>query len=406
MPDRLLLIAARTAVRFVPRMNIDRDVLYPPTGVCASTVDWVLSSNNRSGSDFRPVDVSYDANYALPKTVHRQVRRQFSIDETYCCPSTFVARIPGGRVLGEGLVITPDDQLLDDISIDFGAPMELKLARVRRKWAWRPLTDIKGTVAVLSTGGAMLYYHWLFQLLPRFELLKRSGIDLNSIDYFLVNGNKAPFQQESLDALGIDRHKIIESSKVHYLRAGTLLVPSVPLAAGCYPPWMREFLRSTFLQDADSEIRGATRRLYISRGSAGYRRVLNETDVVRLLDRYGFKEAKFEAMSVRQQASAMASCEVIVAPHGGGLSNLVFCRPGTKVIEIFSPELVAGYFWKISAQLGLDYYYLLGKGSPSSSDADYAQSWNAHTDIEVDLERLKETLALADVHQIENARAS
>ena len=75
------------------------------------------------------------------------------------------------------------------------------------------------------------------------------------------------------------------------------------------------------------------------------------------------------------------------------------------MIEIYSPELVAGYFWKISAMLGLDYYYLLGNGPPSSSDMDYRQSWDAHTDIEVDLDRLRETLALANVHPIRDDRA-
>jgi capsular polysaccharide biosynthesis protein len=245
--------------------------------------------------------------------------------------------------------------------------------------------------------GAMLYFHWLFQLLPRFELIKRSGIELGSIDYFLVNSSRLPFQQESLRALGIASHKILESSKVPHLRASTLLVPSVPLSGGCYAPWMREFLRSTFLPNIDGERKTCTRRLYISRGSAGYRRVLNEADVVDLLEQFGFEDTKFESMSLREQAAAMASSEVVVAPHGGGLSNLIFCRPATKVIEIFSPELVAGYFWKISAQLGLDYYYLLGKGPASSDDTDYAQRWDAHTDIEVDLDRLRETLALANI---------
>jgi Glycosyltransferase 61 len=405
LPDRLKLIAARAAVRLVPGINIDRDVLYPPTAICASTAEWVLSNGKTTSGDFRSVDVGYTANHPLPKTVQQTVRRQFLMDEAYSCPSTFVARIPGGRVLGDGLVITPDNEILDDISIDFGKPLEAKLANVGREWTWRPLTEIEGTVAVLSTTGAMLYFHWLFQLLPRFELIRRSGIDLNSIDYFLVNSNKSRFQRESLETLGIDSRRIIESSAVPYLRASTLVVPSVPLWGGCYASWMREFLRSTFLVDADVEIGTANRRLYISRGSAGYRRVLNETDVIRLLDEFGFEEAKFEEMSIRQQAATIASCEVIVAPHGGGLSNLIFCRPATKVIEIFSPQLVAGYFWKISALLGLDYYYLLGKGSPSSGDVDYPQSWDARADIEVDLDRLRETLALANVHPIKAERA-
>ena len=93
----------------------------------------------------------------------------------------------------------------------------------------------------------------------------------------------------------------------------------------------------------------------------------------------------------------MASCEVVVAPHGGGLSNLVFCSPGTKVIEIFSPELVAGFFWKLSNQLGLEYYYLLGKGDPATRNSDYEQSWEALTDIEIELDMLKRTLELANI---------
>ncbi len=96
-----------------------------------------------------------------------------------------------------------------------------------------------------------------------------------------------------------------------------------------------------------------------------------------------------------EQAELMASCEAVVAPHGGGLSNLVFCRPGTKVIEIFSPELVAGYFWKLCNQLNLDYYYILGQGLPETQDEDYQQTWNPRADIVVDLSSLRETLEMS-----------
>jgi capsular polysaccharide biosynthesis protein len=403
MPDRLVLIFARAAARFLPRLDIVRDSLYPPASLCSSTAEWVLR-NKSTGADFRQIDVNYTAFQLPPKTIHQHVRQQLVMDQAYLCPETFVATIPNGRVVDEGLIITPDDQLLGDLSVDF-RDSKAKLENVRREWVWRTLMNVDGTVAVLSTAGAMLYYHWLFQLLPRFELIRRSGIDLNAIDYFVVNSSKAKFQRESLKALGIDHCKIVESSVVRSLRARSLVVPSVPLSGGCFAPWMREFLRSTFLQGAENEMRMGTRRLYISRRSAGYRRVLNETDVIRLLGQFGFEEVKFEAMSIQQQAAAMASSECIVAPHGGGLSNLVFCRPTTKVIEIFSPELVAGYFWKLSSQLGLDYYYLLGKGPPAVSDANYAQSWNAHVDIEVDLDCLRDTLALANVHPIGRERA-
>jgi capsular polysaccharide biosynthesis protein len=93
----------------------------------------------------------------------------------------------------------------------------------------------------------------------------------------------------------------------------------------------------------------------------------------------------------------MAESIVIVAPHGGGLSNLVFCSPGTKVIEIFSPELVAGYYWQICIQLDLSYYYIIGDGGPNTLNTDYPQTWDARADIKVDLEILEKTLKMANV---------
>jgi capsular polysaccharide biosynthesis protein len=160
---------------------------------------------------------------------------------------------------------------------------------------------------------------------------------------------------------------------------------------------MTDFLRDMCLPKM-RDIRPFARRIYVSRARAGYRRILNESDIVEFLGRRGFENMTLEGLSVQEQAAVMASCEVIVAPHGGGLSNIVFCSPGTKIIEIFSPELVARYFWRLSNQMKLDYYYLLGNGPVGSLEPDYPQSWDAEADIEVNLGLLESTLKLAGVH--------
>ena len=343
------------------------------------------------------VDATYTALNKKPRTIYRHIRRTLLTDQEYACPLTFVAFVPRGRVLSEGMVITPDNQLLDDVSVDFRDPASSKLAHISREWSGQRITAVDGTVAVLATAGGNLYYHWLFQLLPRLELIRRAGIDLGTIDHFLVNPVRTSYQRESLEALAIDDRRIIDSSTAPYLKARNLIVPSVPLSGGCFAPWMCEFLRRTFLTDSDRLSKSSGRRVYILRGNAGYRRVLNETEVVQFLSRLGFEAMQFETMTVREQAAAIASSDVVVAPHGGGLSNLVFSAPGTKVIEIFSPELVAAYYWKLSNQLGLDYYYMLGKGPSAAVDPDYAQAWDARADIEVDLKSLENTLALAGV---------
>ena len=236
----------------------------------------------------------------------------------------------------------------------------------------------------------------MFQLLPRFELIRLAGFNIDEIDYFLVNGLQSKFQIETLQILGLGPERLIQSSNVPYLQARRLIAPSVPLAHGCYRPWMVQFLRRSFLGDTDI---APHRRVYISRCAAGYRSVLNEPSVTKLLCSRGFEILSLETLSVRQQAALMAECSVIVAPHGGGLSNLVFCSPGTKVIEIFSPELVAGYFWQICNQLDLSYYYIIGDGGPNTLNSDYPQTWDARADIKVDLTILEKTLKMAHVSQ-------
>ena len=397
MPHRVNLFAVRIAVRIFPLIAIERHRLYPPARYCSTTAEWISTAGNDINASITRVDAASIVSNPLPKTIHKGVRQQFLTDETYAYPETFVATIPRGRVLKRGLVITPDGQLLQDVSTYFPDPPETLASSISVEWKFEKLTPIEGRVAVLTTDGANLYYHWLFQLLPRFELIRRAGIETSRIDYFVVNSQKSRFQRETLALLGIDHAKIIASDQVPYLTARELVVPSVPLGGGCFRPWMTDFLRASFLSMNHKKIRSSGRRLYISRAKAGYRRVLNEPDVVELLRRRGFETAAFETLSVSQQAAAMASCDAVVAPHGGGLSNIVFCSPGTKVIEIFSPELVAGYFWKLSNQMNLDYYYLLGKGAPATLQVDYPQSWNAGTDIEVDLEMLEKTLTLANI---------
>jgi capsular polysaccharide biosynthesis protein len=397
LPYQIELLTVRTAARLFPFISINRDRLYPPRVICESTPEWTSNFGGQFEASINHVDSACTVPMLLPKTVHKQIRRQFLMDQAYAYPETFVARLPGGRVTNRGFVITPDGQFLKDVSVYFHGPNKTTSAALSSDWGLMPLTDVDGKVAVLATEAANLYYHWLFQLLPRHELIRLAGISLAEIDYFYVNSQSSRFQRETLSSLGIEPSRIIDAEKVPYLRARELVVPSVPLGAGCFRPWMIDFLRNAFLSKNSHIVGFSGRRLYISRGQAAYRRVVNEDNVVSFLTQRGFEVAKMETMSVSEQANVMASCEVVVAPHGGGMSNLVFCSPRTKIVEIYSPELVATYFWKLSNQLNLDYYYLLGKGSSTTLDTDYPQSWDARADIEVDLDLLQQTLMLAGI---------
>jgi capsular polysaccharide biosynthesis protein len=62
-----------------------------------------------------------------------------------------------------------------------------------------------------------------------------------------------------------------------------------------------------------------------------------------------------EEMTWSDQIVAFCSAREIVAPHGAGLANLVFCERGTRVVELFNSEYVNPCFWRLAAVRGLDY---------------------------------------------------
>ena len=66
----------------------------------------------------------------------------------------------------------------------------------------RILRNLNGSVLSLLTGGAgnNNYWHWLFDVLPRFGLCSQL-INLEKIDFFLLPSLLKKYQGESLDCL-------------------------------------------------------------------------------------------------------------------------------------------------------------------------------------------------------------
>jgi capsular polysaccharide biosynthesis protein len=219
---------------------------------------------------------------------------------------------------------------------------------------------IDGSVAFLSArwgGGA--YFHWMFDVITRFELIQRSGL-IDSVDKFVVNAGDYTYQKETLNTLGIPKDKILESGCSFHITVDNLIVPSISEDGSGTSKWKCEYLKQSFLNPKIPLKTDYSERIYISRQQASYRRIVNEEEVVNYLQKFGFRSVKLETMSVAEQAACLAAAKVVVAPHGAGLTNLVFCTPGTKVIEIFSPIYVPSCYWTISNLCGLEHYYLLG----------------------------------------------
>ena len=63
---------------------------------------------------------------------------------------------------------------------------------------------------------------------------------------------------------------------------------------------------------------------------------------------------KLSELSFNEQIKIFNEAKIIIGSHGAGLTNLIFCEPSTKVIEIGNPNFDCDVFKNISKNKILD----------------------------------------------------
>ena len=279
-------------------------------------------------------------------------------------PKTFLIKIPNGRVYSQnGYVIVAKKYLIKEMlwpESSFRKPKEplhLKdLPKVKR---------LKGRVVVLTQEGHNNYYYWITKILPKLDLLKSIQYDWLYLPRLIHL-----FQRETLDLMGIDPAKIIEADRDTYIEADMLIAPSFGSKSVYTPRWAIEYLQKTLMVPAATGP-GFSKKVFVSRQKAAYRRVLNEDDVFALFQPLGFKRYNLEDLKFVEQVRLFQNAEVVVSFNSAGLTNLIFSKPGTHVIEIFQ-EHEENYFCYLSQTLHLKYDCL--KTTPLKKNSGYTNT--------------------------------
>ena len=345
----------------------------PPIQFDQSTEDW-LKSNPSTPDNYQQIYPETIVNLKPPKSLDNSIHFSFRFGQQIELPTAFVLKIPQGRFWlssdqTQSAILTQEQHFLGDLSPEFPLlspghpdknPSQHSILSINKL---PPIHFINGTVAILAGLSNSVYFHWMLDVLPRIELLKKSSINWHEIDYFIVD-NRLSFQKETLEKLQIPQNKQININEFHHLQAQDLIVPSFPGCAAWMAPWTCDFLKQHFLHPDAVANSPNIKRIYITRNAAKSRRILNEDELLRVLQPWGFHSIKLESMSVIEQAALFSQAEIIIAPHGSGLTNLIFCQPNTKVIELFSPNYVYHCYWWISNLVELDYYYYIGETFP------------------------------------------
>jgi capsular polysaccharide biosynthesis protein len=212
------------------------------------------------------------------------------------------------------------------------------------------LRNLNGSVLSLLTGGAgnNNYWHWLFDVLPRFGLCSKST-NLNKIDYFLLPSLLKQFQKETLDSLNIPEYKRISSEKFRHIQAKELIMTDHPVMLSGnatkdilnIPGWISLWLRNTFLNQTIIDNKKTKNKIYIDRNDTNsnllpQRIIINEEEIKKYLLDKNFTIVKLHETKFINQINLFYDAECVIGLHGGGFGNIVFCKPGTKIIELKS----------------------------------------------------------------------
>jgi capsular polysaccharide biosynthesis protein len=378
-------------LRFLPGSS---ESFGPPRGITPTAEGW-LRAHPDSGrwislGEARPV------RRRLPLHADPEIRRLFEHMGNGTIKRRGVADLRQARFWGNayGCTLSADDRILHDLSptfadFDRAAPDP---ARHEGLFQFRlpPVRRFKGTLAAINTYGHENFHHWLLDTVPAFGLLREAGIDFASIDGFLLRSSTKAFNREVLERLGIPEAKVVATDPGTHLRPDRLVVPTFSEPGRQpeihdYSPEGLRFVRSLFLDGRTPSPVDAD-KIVVNRDKALARRLVNGDRIHERLRREGYVAVYLEDLTVAQQAALFQRVKSVIMPTGGGLANMAFANPGTKLIELFSPAYLPTFCLPLCQALAAEYVALVGRDNVGVGHSDLGNL----ADIEVPEEHILE----------------
>ena len=191
------------------------------------------------------------------------------------------------------------------------------------------------------------YYHDMLESLLRVVIARRCFGAIR----VLLPSRRPRYIDEMLRFIGVEANQIVFSKCPVRVKRGVLI-----------PRWSDSgenlqndvcALRDELVSRLSVQDKMST-KIYISRANS--RRPLpNEVQIENTLINQGFEVVYFEDIPFARQLEVVRGADVIVAPHGAGLANIIVARKGVKVVEIMTHDWANSCYGHLAMSLGLDY---------------------------------------------------
>jgi len=220
----------------------------------------------------------------------------------------------------------------------------------------------RGMAFIAFNAGWRNYYHALTQGLFSAWLIKQFFSEEKGVFIFpvLFEGQQG-WRMRYLELLDCT------SELCTYHKNAVVKMPKAMLISSTYSdayhpsPLLRNF--GEHLIERSTSNHDTYQKIYVSRKDSSNRVMLNEDSVEDFFRELGYQILSLSGLTVDDQISIFSAAEKIIAPHGAGLSNIIFCSKDTKVLELGFEGYLNPCFVRIAQVINLDYHvhYSCGK---------------------------------------------
>jgi capsular polysaccharide biosynthesis protein len=288
-------------------------------------------------------------------------------------PQFGVAEIPGGRLLDHfGWVVGQKDTFL----AEFCGKGFSRQSAVNRLLKLKPPEHLNGiTLNLCSAFSFNNFFHAIVDGLSRWHLVQKAGYTWDSFDHVVLPMQQSRMTQEIERAIGVPAEKIIRLTWHQQLECANLVQPSFPGYHALTAWWVPDFYRALFPPSGSL----GRRKLYVPRH--GVRQIIHAAEIETRLAALGFEV--FDPSRGLASIATLQEASHIVGVHGAALANLVFCPPGTRVLELMPSDIAyhenSTFYASLCAAAGLPYGMLVGPSKKNrftsispQTDADFA----------------------------------
>jgi hypothetical protein len=286
-------------------------------------------------------------------------------EASYRPADRFVCEVPDATLLGPvGPGIDDENRIvaetvgtvpLADRRIGVGIAKAMAHTGVRRTLA--ALSGDADADTRLDTAAVALppwnnYYHWTMECLPRIRLLDEYANREGAHPDLVVPADRPSWMDETLSLVDYGG-RVVECGN-GVVGIDRLVVPAFPDPTPAECRWLRDRMRAARPDGSDAEARA--NRVYVSREDATVRRVRNFDEIRPVLDAHGFETYVLSELGVAEQIDLFANAEMVVAPHGAGLTNVVYADD-VAMLELFGDKKL-GSFARLAHMLDHPYTHL------------------------------------------------